>query len=81
MLCHVLVSGHHEVVVLVMPFGLGALLGRRLLTLACPSVCRSLNQSQFVKDIDDENETIDIRYSGLDREIIVCDITKVERIV
>jgi hypothetical protein len=36
---------------------------------------------QSVKDIDDENETIDIRYSGLDREIIVCDITKVERIV
>ena len=36
---------------------------------------------QSVMDIDDENETIDIRYSGLDCEIIVCDITKVERIV
>lgn len=57
MIRHVLVSSHHEVVVLVMPFRLGALLWRHLLAFACARVCRSLNQSdKKANAIEHENQ-------------------------
>lgn len=57
MIRHVLVSSHHEVVVLVMLFRLGALLWRHLLTFACARVCRSLNQSdKKANAIEHENQ-------------------------
>lgn len=57
MIRHVLMSSHHEIVVLVMPFRLGALLWRYLLTFACARVCRGLDQSDKKADaIEHENQ-------------------------